>query len=259
VTLAVAGLVGAGLAVTAVPIASAHDEETIADTATPLGVGETKTVFSWIDACSAPGLLPWTLAGRVSMYRLSLGSRSAVQLTLAFAADTPAKGSFAIRGPGVDYEETRLTTLGEYSPYGINDAYPEPRTVTLEMEAGTQVVEVESWHCSGTATLTLDAITVLPEIPRAGDGSQKAVSSVVPVAKSVKIKGPKTLVKGSKAKLSVVVKPARAKGKVTFTSKNPKVASVNSKGVIKGLKRGTTVIKAVAPGGAKATLKVRVK
>jgi hypothetical protein len=29
--------------------------------------------------------------------------------------------------------------------------------------------------------------------------------------------------------------------------------------VVKGLKRGTAVIKAVAPGGAKATLKLRVK
>ena len=71
----------------------------------------------------------------------------------------------------------------------------------------------------------------------------------------------KTVAKGNKFTLKAAVLPLDASNKkVTFTSSNTKVATVNADGVVKGLKGGTTVITVeTVDGGYKATCVVTVK
>ncbi len=63
-----------------------------------------------------------------------------------------------------------------------------------------------------------------------------------------------TLAKGAMYKLtdngdSLIYSPADCQRIVKYTSSNPKVATVDSKGIIKALSKGTTVIKATAIDG----------
>ncbi len=67
-----------------------------------------------------------------------------------------------------------------------------------------------------------------------------------------------TLKKGKKVKLSPVLAPVTSVEKITYTSSNPKVASVNAKGAIKAKKKGKTTI-TVRAGGVRVTCKVVVK
>lgn len=67
---------------------------------------------------------------------------------------------------------------------------------------------------------------------------------------------------GAKKKLKVTVKPAKAKVKITFRTSNSRIAKVNSKGVVKGVKAGQATITAKAKVGKKvlkAKQKITVK
>lgn len=64
---------------------------------------------------------------------------------------------------------------------------------------------------------------------------------------------------GSQLELAVIVKPSSlAKSKFTWTSSDPSVATVDEKGVIKGLKEGTTVITVTSSNGITTTCVVTV-
>ena len=70
-----------------------------------------------------------------------------------------------------------------------------------------------------------------------------------------------TLAKGAtykKLASSIAVTPVTSKEKVTYSSSNKKVATVSSKGVVKGLKKGAATI-TVQSGSKKMTCKVTVK
>ena len=60
------------------------------------------------------------------------------------------------------------------------------------------------------------------------------------------------------SRLKPVATPKNTDEKITFKSSNKKVATVTSKGVVKGLKKGTATI-TVQSGSKKMTCKVTVK
>lgn len=83
--------------------------------------------------------------------------------------------------------------------------------------------------------------------------------------KKVQITNPKkktvTLVKGKTLQIKVKITPSNAKNKkVTYKSSKKKIASVTSKGKVKGIKKGTAKITVTAKDGSKkkATLTVKV-
>ena len=73
-----------------------------------------------------------------------------------------------------------------------------------------------------------------------------------PAPTSVKLSQTKlTLTAGKTKKLTCKVKPVGANTKVTWSSDNPAVATVSSKGVVKGIKAGTATITVKATGNKK--------
>lgn len=81
-------------------------------------------------------------------------------------------------------------------------------------------------------------------------------------AKKITMAKKATLEVGAKKKLKVTVKPAKAKVKITFRTSNSRIAKVNSKGVVKGVKAGQATITAKAKVGKKvlkAKQKITVK
>lgn len=102
----------------------------------------------------------------------------------------------------------------------------------------------------GTAKITVKA------------GSKQVVCTVkVAGVKTTKITGissTATVKKGKQLTLKPKVTPSNSDEKITYTSSNPKVASVTLKGVVKGVKAGTATI-TVKSGSKKVTCKVTVK
>lgn len=98
------------------------------------------------------------------------------------------------------------------------------------------------------------------------DGSNKLAKCKVTVRQlvtklSYNKKTQKTSVDvGKTIKFNVVVSPSNANNKgLVFSTSNKKVATVNSKGIIKGLKSGKVVITAKAKDGSKKVVKVNIK
>ena len=77
--------------------------------------------------------------------------------------------------------------------------------------------------------------------------------------KKIKIQGSKYVAKGKKIKLTVTVAPEGANKKVTWKSENPAIATVDSKGIVKGVKAGKTKITATSTvNGKKASFSIQV-
>lgn len=101
---------------------------------------------------------------------------------------------------------------------------------------------------------------------KAKDGSNKSAKCKVTVRQLVtKLSYNKAIpkaevYKNKTIKFAVTVVPSNANNKgLTYSSSNKKVATVNSKGVIKGIKAGTVTITAKAKDSSKKIVKIKVK
>ena len=131
-----------------------------------------------------------------------------------------------------------------------------------------------SWYSSNKNVATVDkngkvtikhrgkvVITV-----KAKDGSNKSAKCKFTVKQLVtklsynNKKQVKEVYKNKTIKFAVTVVPSNASNKgLTYSSSNKKVATVNSKGVIKGIKAGTVTITAKAKDGSRKAVKLTVK
>lgn len=102
----------------------------------------------------------------------------------------------------------------------------------------------------GTAKITVKA------------GSKKVIVTVkVTKIKTTKLTGvpkTKTVNRGKTFTIKAVATPRNTDEKVTYRSSNKKIATVTSKGVVKGIRKGTATI-TVQSGSKKLTCKVTVK
>ena len=93
-------------------------------------------------------------------------------------------------------------------------------------------------------------------------GKKKVVVTVkVTGVKTTKITGvpaTKQIAKGKTFKIKATVAPKNTDDKVTYKSSDKKIATVTSKGVVKGKKKGTATI-TVQSGSEKMTCVVTVK
>ncbi len=113
------------------------------------------------------------------------------------------------------------------------------------LKAGTATITVTTEDGGFTATCK---VTVTEETSK-----EVAVTSV-------KISGANTVTVGSTIKLRATVSPSNASNKkVTWSSSNKSIATVDANGNVKGLKAGTVTITAKTANGKTATYKVTVK
>lgn len=93
----------------------------------------------------------------------------------------------------------------------------------------------------------------VPKAPSVSNKSTGIPATGISVAKkSIALK------KGGKIKLSTIVSPLNSTDSVTFTSSKPKVANVNSNGVVKAKKPGKAKIIITTTSGKTVTVKVKV-
>lgn len=138
-----------------------------------------------------------------------------------------------------------------YVSYTVN---PSGATTTLKWKSSNKnVAAVDQTgkivaKKAGTATVTVTA-----------DGKKATLKvSVVDPCTSVKVQSTLTLKAGKSAKLKVTTTPKTTGQKASFKSSNKKVATVDSNGKVKALKKGTAKI-TVTVGKQKATCTVKVK
>lgn len=202
-----------------------------------------------------------------------------------------ADGSFNVRE--IDYYQYDEDTLNAFpakvlklSKKDYDPNKPAPRDIaiaqgksatlymgnklTLEAKLKPKGAEAKlTWTSSkpGVATVSKKGV-VTPKkagetvvtVKTDNDLSAKITVKVVD-AKGVKIKEGKSagLKVGKKLTLHAVVSPSKVKTKLTWTSSNPKVATVTSKGVVKALRAGTAKITVTTANKQKATIKITVK
>ena len=123
------------------------------------------------------------------------------------------------------------------------------------------------------AVVMLTACFPTVTVDRPADGSAPGIrvsagtsaEAAKPKPKKVKITGSKYVAKGKKITLKATVTPEGADQKVKWTSSNKKIATVSSKGVVKGKKAGKVKITATASANYEAakakpiTLTVKIK
>ncbi|MBR1628842.1 MAG: Ig domain-containing protein [Lachnospiraceae bacterium] len=130
-----------------------------------------------------------------------------------------------------------------------------------------------TWKSSDKSVATISATGVVKGIKigkatitvTSMDGNKSAVCKVtvkpIPI-KSVKLSKTKlNLAIGKKATLKATINPSNATNKaVTWKTSNKKIATVTSKGVVKGVKKGKATITVTTKDGKKtASCKVTVK
>lgn len=103
---------------------------------------------------------------------------------------------------------------------------------------------------AGTAKITVKSGKKKVVVTVKVTGVKTTNLSGVPAAKNIS--------KGKSFKIKAIATPKNTDEKITFKSSNKKVATVTSKGVVKGLKKGTATI-TVQSGSKKMTCKVTVK
>ncbi len=135
------------------------------------------------------------------------------------------------------------------------------KTVTLTA-TGNDTAKTVTYTTSNKAVATVSAKGVVTGV-KAGTatitatcGSAKATCKVT--VKAATLKFAKTAVTVYTGKTAIVKATATPSATVKYTTSNKKVATVTSKGVVKGVKAGTVTITATS-GKLKATCKVTVK
>ena len=133
------------------------------------------------------------------------------------------------------------------------------KTLTLKASL-TNLSGTIHWSSSNPAAATVANGTVTAKkagtaVITAAVGTYKASCTITVKKPSLSVKKSISVKKGKKTKLKVTALP---KGSITFKSSNKKIAKVNKKGVIKGIKKGRCKI-TVKCNGLKKTVKVKVK
>ena len=136
-------------------------------------------------------------------------------------------------------------------------------SVTSWESSNTKVVKVDG-KADGTCTIAAQNKTGNAEITiTLESGLEKVIKVKVQkgavAASSIKLPSTKvTVKKGKTLTLKPVIAPITSQSKVTYSSSNKSVATVTSKGVIKGIKKGTAKI-TVKAGTKKIICTVVVK
>ena len=136
---------------------------------------------------------------------------------------------------------------------------------TLDKNATDKV----TWSSSNKKVATVDKNGVVTAVKKGTvtitaktSGGKKATCKVTVKVPATKVKLNKTkatVAKGRTLTLKATMTPSSSTDKLTWTSSNKKVATVDKNGKVKALKKGTATITVKTASGKKATCKITVK
>ena len=212
-----------------------------------------------------PGTVKVTNVNKNGTFKLTAGKKkgSAV-VTVTLASKKTA--SFKVTVQKAAVKTTKITTTTKSLTIAKGATYKK----LASSIAVTPVTSKEkvTYSSSNKKVATVSSKGVI-KAKKAGTAKITVKSGKKKVVVTVKVTGVKTtklsgvpatkkIAKGKSFKIKAAATPKNTDEKITFKSSNKKVATVTSKGVVKGLKKGTATI-TVQSGSKKMTCKVTVK
>lgn len=212
-----------------------------------------------------PGTVKVTNVNKNGTFKLTAGKKkgSAV-VTVTLASKKTA--SFKVTVQKVAVKTTKITTTTKSLTLAKGATYKK----LASSIAVTPVTSKEkvTYSSSNKKVATVSSKGVI-KAKKAGTAKITVKSGKKKVVVTVKVTGVKTtnlsgvpaaknVSKGKSFKIKAIATPKNTDEKITFKSSNKKVATVTSKGVVKGLKKGAATI-TVQSGSKKMTCKVTVK
>lgn len=212
-----------------------------------------------------PGTVKVTNVNKNGTFKLTAGKKkgSAV-VTVTLASKKTA--SFKVTVQKAAVKTTKITTTTKSLTLAKGATYKK----LASSIAVTPVTSKEkvTYSSSNKKVATVSSKGVI-KAKKAGTAKITVKSGKKKVVVTVKVTGVKTtnlsgvpaaknVSKGKSFKIKAIATPKNTDEKITFKSSNKKVATVTSKGVVKGLKKGATTI-TVQSGSKKMTCKVTVK
>ena len=212
-----------------------------------------------------PGTVKVTNVNKNGTFKLTAGKKkgSAV-VTVTLASKKTA--SFKVTVQKAAVKTTKITTTTKSLTLAKGATYKK----LASSIAVTPVTSKEkvTYSSSNKKVATVSSKGVI-KAKKAGTAKITVKSGKKKVVVTVKVTGVKTtnlsgvpaaknVSKGKSFKIKAIATPKNTDEKITFKSSNKKVATVTSKGVVKGLKKGSATITAYS-GKVKMTFKVTVK
>lgn len=212
-----------------------------------------------------PGTVKVTNVNKNGTFKLTAGKKkgSAV-VTVTLASKKTA--SFKVTVQKAAVKTTKITTTTKSLTLAKGATYKK----LASSIAVTPVTSKEkvTYSSSNKKVATVNSKGVI-KAKKAGTAKITVKSGKKKVVVTVKVTGVKTtnlsgvpaaknVSKGKSFKIKAIATPKNTDEKITFKSSNKKVATVTSKGVVKGLKKGAATI-TVQSGSKKMTCKVTVK
>ena len=212
-----------------------------------------------------PGTVKVTNVNKNGTFKLTAGKKkgSAV-VTVTLASKKTA--SFKVTVQKAAVKTTKITTTTKSLTIAKGATYKK----LASSIAVTPVTSKEkvTYSSSNKKVATVSSKGVI-KAKKAGTAKITVKSGKKKVVVTVKVTGVKTtnlsgvpatknISKGKSFKIKAIATPKNTDEKITFKSSNKKVATVTSKGVVKGLKKGAATI-TVQSGSKKMTCKVTVK
>ena len=149
----------------------------------------------------------------------------------------------------VKLAKTKSVTLKAAFASGDTIAAKSSDKKIAKVTVSSNKINITAGKTAGTANITVKTKT----------GKKAVVKVTVPKAKTTKISCKAVKVKkGRKVALKPKVTPAYSDEKITFKSANRKIATVTSKGTVKGIKKGKTTI-TIKSGKKRVKVKVTVR
>lgn len=212
-----------------------------------------------------PGTVKVTNVNKNGTFKLTAGKKAgSAVVTVTMASKKTA--SFKVTVQKAAVKTTKITTTTKSLTLAKGATYKKlASSITVTPVTSKEKV---SYSSSNKKVATVSSKGVI-KAKKAGtakitvkSGSKKVVVTVkVTGVKTTKLSGvpaTKKIAKGKSFKIKAAATPKNTDEKITFKSSNKKVATVTSKGVVKGLKKGTATI-TVQSGSKKMTCKVTVK
>jgi len=212
-----------------------------------------------------PGTVKVTNVNKNGTFKLTAGkNKGSAVVTVTLASKKTA--SFKVTVQKAAVKTTKITTTTKSLTLAKGATYKK----LASSIAVTPVTSKEkvTYSSSNKKVATVSSKGVI-KAKKAGTAKITVKSGKKKVVVTVKVTGVKTtnlsgvpaaknVSKGKSFKIKAIATPKNTDEKITFKSSNKKVATVTSKGVVKGLKKGAATI-TVQSGSKKMTCKVTVK
>lgn len=212
-----------------------------------------------------PGTVKVTNVNKNGTFKLTAGKKAgSAVVTVTMASKKTA--SFKVTVQKAAVKTTKITTTTKSLTLAKGATYKKlASSITVTPVTSKEKV---SYSSSNKKVATVSSKGVI-KAKKAGTTKITVKSGKKKVVVTVKVTGVKTtnlsgvpaaksVSKGKSFKIKAIATPKNTDEKITFKSSNKKVATVTSKGVVKGLKKGTATI-TVQSGSKKMTCKVTVK